>query len=160
MKCYLKNKYNKIYIANDHAGIELKQYLIKYLQKYYDVVDLGTNEINKSVDYPDFGFKLAQKVNEDINCLGIAICGSGNGINIACNKNICIRSAILYNTKAAIYAKKHNDANIIVFSARFINKYKNKRYLKKFLSVSFEGNRHQNRIDKIKELELKSFKDK
>ncbi|MDE6289799.1 MAG: RpiB/LacA/LacB family sugar-phosphate isomerase, partial [Ureaplasma sp.] len=111
MKFNLKNKYKKIYITNDHTGIFLKKHIINYLSKFYDVVDLGTNEFNKSVDYPDYGFELAQIIKQNPDCLGIAICGSGNGINISCNKINSIRSAILFNSKSAIYAKKHNNAN-------------------------------------------------
>ena len=145
---------NKIYISSDHAGYDLKEYIIKELknQSKIDIIDLGTDSSTVSVDYPDFAVKLAKNVNNDEKSFGIGICGTGIGISIALNKIDNIRAAIVYNKSTAQLSKEHNDANIIVFGSREIKFEDVIEYINIYNSAEFEK-RHQKRIDKISNLE-------
>lgn len=139
----------KISLAADHAGYKLKEQVKEYLiQSGNTVKDYGTNSAN-SADYPDFAHPMADAVENKQCDFGISICGSGNGINMTVNKHPGIRSALCWNVKIAELARRHNNANICALPARFITKKKAFRIVKKFLSTSFEGGRHQVRIDKI-----------
>jgi ribose 5-phosphate isomerase B len=142
-------KTKKIVIASDHAGYELKGKIIDYLKsKHYTVEDLGTNS-PESVDYPDFGHKLAEHVASKRYDAGISLCGSGNGINITANKHPEIRSALCWRKDIAELARKHNDANICALPARFISFELACQIVDAFLNTPFDGGRHQRRIDKI-----------
>ena len=136
-------------IASDHAGYELKCEIIKFLEaKGVILYDFGT-ESAQSVDYPDYAHKLATAV-ENGNCeYGIAICGTGNGVNMTVNHHQKIRGALCWNNEIAQLARRHNDANIISLPARFISKKSAIEMVETFLTTDFEGGRHQNRIDKI-----------
>lgn len=135
-------------IASDHAGYGLKQALIEELKKLnYTVTDYGTNS-EDSCDYPDFAHPLAQSIGTT-NELGIAICGSGNGINMTLNKHPHIRSAIAWNRELSELARLHNNANILTLPARFIDFETALSCLKVFIETEFEGGRHQRRVDKI-----------
>lgn len=137
----------KIYIANDHAGYELKFELLKYLQDLgYVVENLGTDCID-SVDYPDFADKLAEVIGDD---LGILICGSGIGISIAANRHSNIRAALCDSETYARLAREHNDANVICFGGRLLGVDMAKSILDVFLNTDFSnGARHIKRIDKL-----------
>ncbi|MDR2065970.1 MAG: ribose 5-phosphate isomerase B [Prevotellaceae bacterium] len=139
----------KIGFAADHAGYQLKKFLIDLLKrKGTEIVDFGTGS-TESVDYPDFAHPLAVAVeNKDVDC-GIAVCGSGNGINMALNKHREIRAALCWNEEIAALARKHNNANVCSLPARFISENEAAGIVEKFLSTDFEGGRHQTRIDKI-----------
>lgn len=139
----------RIALASDHAGFELKEYLKPFLEeKGYELLDFGTNSA-ASCDYPDYAHPAALAV-EDGRCdLGIAMCGSGNGISMTLNKHQGIRAALCWLPELADLAKKHNNANVLVLPARFISKAEAEKIVETFLSASFEGGRHQNRIDKI-----------
>ncbi|MDR2127294.1 MAG: ribose 5-phosphate isomerase B [Prevotellaceae bacterium] len=139
----------KIGFAADHAGYELKMFLIALLkQKGMEIVDFGTNS-TESVDYPDFAHPLAVAVeNNDVDC-GIAVCGSGNGISMTLNKHLGIRAALCWNEEIAVLARKHNNANICSLPARFISETEAAKIVETFLLTDFEGGRHQKRIDKI-----------
>ena len=140
----------KFYVGSDHAGFELKEKVIEYLtNKGYKMKDYGTYS-EESVDYPDFGHKVANHVAKDKNNLGIVICGSGNGINMTVNKHQEIRSALCWTKEIAELARLHNDANIIAIPARFLSEDIAKEMIDVFLSTEFEGGRHQRRVDKIK----------
>ncbi len=145
---------NKIYISSDHAGYELKEYIIKELKNKsnFNIIDLGTNSSTISVDYPDFALKLAKSVNSDEKSFGIGICGTGIGISIALNKIDNIRAALVYNKSTAKLSKEHNNANIIVFGSREIKFEDVIEYINIYESTKFEE-RHQKRIDKITNLE-------
>jgi ribose 5-phosphate isomerase B len=136
-------------IASDHAGFELKGEIIKFLENKGTIVyDYGTCSA-QSVDYPDFGHPLANAV-EDGSCdYGIAICGTGNGINITVNHHQKIRGALCWQTEIARLARQHNDANILSLPARFISKELALEIVAVFFSTDFEGGRHQKRLDKI-----------
>jgi ribose 5-phosphate isomerase B len=138
-----------IAIASDHAGFELKKYIIKKLKKDgYQVQDFGP-ESDSSVDYPDFGHIVASAVESKAGVLGILICGSGNGICMTANKHSGIRAALCWTAEISSLARQHNNANILCLPARFVSKMLAGRIVDSFLSSEFEGGRHQKRIDKI-----------
>lgn len=140
--------YDCIFIANDHAGTEYKNELIKVLSKHFKVVDLGTNTSN-SVNYVDYADKVCLSVNSHKNSLGILICGTGIGISIAANKHKGIRCALLYSDSVASLAKQHNNANVIAFGAREMTLDDIINRIEIFLNTKFEGGRHQERIDSM-----------
>lgn len=143
----MKNK--KIAIVSDHAGFYLKGKLLNYLKKeHYEVKDLGCSS-SDSVDYPDFGHPLANAISAGDYEVGISICGTGNGINMVVNKHPGIRSALCWNEEISRLARAHNDANICALPGRFISESEAYLIVKTFLNTSFEGGRHQRRIDKI-----------
>ncbi len=136
-------------IACDHAGYELKQYLLEvFKQKKIEVVDFGTNS-TESCDYPDCAHPLAEAVESGQVYPGIAICGSGNGINITLNKHQGIRAGLCWSVELARLVRQHNDANVLVMPGRFISKEEGLFIMDTFLNTDFEGGRHQTRIDKI-----------
>jgi ribose 5-phosphate isomerase B len=137
----------KIVIASDHAGFELKEFLISTLSNSHKITDLGTNS-DESVDYPDFGKKAADEVAKG-DSIGIIICGSGIGISIAANRNPKIRAALCLSTTMAQLARQHNDANILALGARLVGNIEALNIVTEFLNTEFEGGRHQKRIDKL-----------
>ena len=141
----------KVGIASDHRGYELKEYLKQNL-KEYNIVDYGTTSL-ESVDYPDYGILLGEKVSTKTVDFGIAICGSGIGISIACNKVKGIRCAKVSTPKEAEYTRNDNDANIVALSSE-LNQQQALEIVKKFLTTPFSNDeRHKRRIDKIKKYE-------
>lgn len=136
-------------ICSDHAGYELKLYVRTWLEaKGYAYKDFGTSS-TASVDYPDFAHPLAEAVERGECYPGIAICGSGNGINMTLNKHQGVRAALCWIPEIAHLARLHNDANVLVMPGRFITTQEADAILTAFFSTDFEGGRHQNRIDKI-----------
>ena len=139
----------KVGIASDHAGYELKEFLKTYLEKRgYIIEDFGTHS-TQSMDYPDVAHPLALAVESKKVSFGVAVCGTGNGINIALNKHQGIRSALCWLPELATLAKEHNNANIIALPGRFISKIKAKAIIEAYLEAKFEGGRHSRRIRKI-----------
>jgi|TARA_B100001758_G_C18360732_1_gene585558 ribose 5-phosphate isomerase B len=137
----------KISIGSDHAGFELKQKIIeKYPSFKFD--DCGTFS-NKSVDYPDFGHKVAKSVLNNNVDYGIVVCGSGIGISIAANRNKGIRAALCTSVEHAKLSRLHNDANILALGSRLTNEKDIYSIIDIFLSTTFEGGRHSDRIKKI-----------
>lgn len=137
----------KIAIASDHAGFTLKTFIIDYLkQKNFEVLDLGTNS-ETSVNYPDYGHKMAANILAHKADLGILICGTGIGISIAANRHRGIRAAVLYSDEVAEMTKRHNNANVIVFGGRTMAKSDVIKRIEIFLNTPFEGGRHQERIE-------------
>lgn len=140
----------KIAIGGDHAGYEYKNSLKKYLEeKGHQVEDFGPST-DESCDYPDIAHPLAKSIEEGNNTLGIAICGSGNGINMTLNKHQDIRSALCWNSELASLARQHNNANVIAIPSRFIELDIAKNCVDAFISQEFEGGRHERRVNKIK----------
>lgn len=138
-----------IAIASDHAGFDLKTYVINRLKKAgYQVQDFGPKS-DSSVDYADFGHKVASAVELSPDVLGILICGSGNGICMTANKHTSIRAALCWTPEISALARQHNNANILCLPARFVSKMLAGRIVDSFLSSEFEGGRHQRRIEKI-----------
>jgi len=139
----------KIGFGSDHAGFQLKETIKKHLSlKGIEVVDFGPHS-GESVDYPDYAHPLANAIESNELPLGIAICGSGNGISMALNKHQNIRAALCWNTELAALAKQHNNANILSLPARFITEELALQIVDEFLSNNFEGGRHQRRVEKI-----------
>lgn len=136
-------------VASDHAGYELKTKVIKHLESKGCVVhDFGTDSA-ESVDYPDYAHKLASAVESGSCQFGIAICGSGNGVNMTVNHHRKVRGALCWTPEIAALARQHNDANIISLPARFIEDSIALQMVDVFLSTDFEGGRHQRRVEKI-----------
>lgn len=137
-------------LASDHAGFGLKQYVKSFLlENSFEYEDFGTDD-ESSCDYPDFAHKLAFAIEKGHCNWGIAICGSGNGINITLNKHQSIRSALCWLPEIALLARQHNDANVLVLPARFIAEEDSVKIIRSFMEGCFEGGRHQTRINKIK----------
>lgn len=139
----------KIAICSDHAGFEMKSIIEGYLEANdIEYVDFGTGSAD-SCDYPDYAHPCAEAIEKGRNYPGIALCGTGNGIAITLNKHQGIRAALCWDTELARLARQHNDANILVLPARFINAVQAIEIVETFLNTGFEGGRHQRRIDKI-----------
>ena len=137
----------KIAIASDHAGVDMKDFIVNFLKnKNFDTVDLGTNDSN-SVDYPVYADKLANYILSNQDYLGILVCGTGVGISIRANRYKGIRAALLYSDEVAEMVKKHNNANVLVFGARTMDKNDVAKRIEIFLNTEFEAGRHQKRID-------------
>ena len=138
-----------IAVASDHAAFELKSVLVQWLRdEGHDVLDLGPASAD-SVDYPDYGYKLAATIAAGEAGKGIAICGSGIGISIAVNRNPAARCALVSEVLSARLAREHNDANVIALGARLIGIEQAKACIAAFLSTPFAGDRHQRRVDKL-----------
>jgi len=146
----------KIALGSDHGGYSLKQSLIPYLQERdIQVADAGTNNSEDSVDYPDFAERVALLVSHGEADAGILICGTGIGISIAANKFPGIRAALVTDDFMARMAKEHNNANILVLGGRVLDEQKACDLVGAWLDATFEGGRHQGRLDKITEIEKK-----
>ena len=142
----------RIALAADHAGYELKDALIAWLREGgHETIDLGTNG-PESVDYPDYGAKLATAVATGEAERGIAVCGSGIGISIAVNRNPACRCARVDDPLSARLAREHNDANVIALGARLIGGDMARACVAAFLGTDFSGGRHQRRVDMLSTL--------
>ena len=139
----------KIGVASDHAGYEYKNRLAELLtRKGYDVADYGTySEV--SCDFPDYAHALGNAVESKEVDLGVALCGTGNGMAMCLNKHKGVRAGLAWNSEIGRLVKAHNNANVLVMPARFISYQMATRILNTWLDTSFEGGRHQRRIDKI-----------
>ena len=139
----------KIAIASDHAALDLKAELVAWLaEQGHEVSDLGPNAPD-SVDYPDFGYILAEAIASGEAERGVALCGSGVGISIAVNRNPDVRCALVSEPLSAGLSREHNDANIIAMGARLTGSDMAKACLEAFLTTKFAGGRHQRRVDKL-----------
>jgi len=139
----------RIAIASDHAAIALKAALAAWLRESgHDVADLGPADAT-SVDYPDYGYRLANAIAAGDAMFGIALCGSGIGISIAVNRNPACRCARVDEPVSAALARQHNDANVIAMGARLVGEDMAKACVTAFLGTPFEGGRHQRRVDKL-----------
>ena len=139
----------KIGICNDHAGVDYKNNLTEYLtSKGYEVVNFGT-DTPESIDYPDVAHPLAEAVESGKVDLGIALCGTGNGMAMTLNKHQGIRAGICWAKEIGQLIKQHNKANVLVLPARFISYETVVEITDAWLTEEFEGGRHQNRINKM-----------
>ena len=138
-----------IFLASDHAGCEMKAAVCSHLDAAgYKIVDLGPDQ-GESVDYPDYGVKLAMALKGDTAARGIAICGSGIGISIAVNRFSWVRAALVSTAEAASLSRQHNDANVLALGERLIDRALALTCIEAFLGTAFEGGRHQRRVDKL-----------
>ncbi len=138
-----------IALGADHAGIEYKNAVKTWLEaKGHQVKDFGTYNTD-SVDYPDFAHPTATSVEQNESAFGILFCGSANGVAMTANKHAGIRAGLCWETEVAELVRLHNNANIICIPARFVALDLAKEMIEKFMSTSFEGGRHQNRVNKI-----------
>ena len=139
----------KIFISSDHAGFKLKEEIKSHLsKKKISFKDMGPFNDDR-VDYPDYANKVARKVKTNKNNVGILVCGSGIGMNIAANRHKNIRAAQCFNLKSTKLSRLHNDANIITLGSRLLNKKLALSCVNTFLNTKFEGGRHIKRIKKI-----------
>lgn len=142
-----------IVIGSDHGGFRLKEALKKYLEgKGLEIKDVGCYD-ESSVDYPDIAAKLCPYVTSKQAEFGILICGTGIGISISANKHKGIRAAVCTDEYCAAKTKQHNNANVLCLGGRVVGEDLAKSILDAYMSASFEGGRHQNRIDKIADIE-------
>ena len=140
---------NKIFLASDHAGYNLKEDIKKFLaSKGKKIFDLGPNNKNR-VDYPDFAHLLSKKIKKERNQFGILVCGSGIGMDMAANKHKNVRAALCYNVKSTKLSRQHNDANVMAIGSRLTNKETALKCVNLFLKTKFKGGRHLRRIKKI-----------
>ncbi len=139
----------RIPIASDHAGFEMKEHLRKVLERMgYEVEDIGTHSA-ASTDYPDYAHPLAEKVEKGEAARGVLLCGTGLGMSYAANRHHGVRAAVVWDPEIATFARSHNDANVLVLPARFVSEADAEAILRNFLETPFEGGRHANRVRKI-----------
>jgi ribose 5-phosphate isomerase B len=139
----------KIAVGSDHAGFELKNYVVEWLRENgHDAVDMGPFS-EESVDYPDYARKVALSVVDGTVQQGVLLCGTGIGVSISANKVKGIRAALACSPEFATLARQHNNANIICFSARFTDRETIARSLENWFAADFEGGRHERRVNKI-----------
>jgi ribose 5-phosphate isomerase B len=138
-----------IAIASDHAGFDLKQFLIEELRRLgYDPLDLGTHD-RSSVDYPDYADALAAALADGRSARGVLVCGSGIGISIAANRHRHVRAAVSHDETSARLCRRHNNANVLALGARLIGQDVARDCLAAFLATGFEGGRHERRVAKM-----------
>ena len=138
-----------IFIASDHAGFNLKKAIVKKYSKKLRIMDMGTNNSKKSVNYPDYAHKLCLKVSKKKSNIGVLVCGSGMGMAMSANKHKKIRAALCYSVKNAKLSRLHNDANIITLGSRLTSKNIAFNCLNAFFNTKFEGGRHKKRVKSI-----------
>ena len=142
----------KISIGCDHAGFEVKEMILNLLNEMgYEMIDFGTNS-SESVDYPVYGIKVGESVASKQVDRGIVVCGSGIGISIAANKVRGIRAALCSTVEHAVLSRKHNNANVLAIGARLTKNQEIKEIVINWLNTSFEGGRHQERINLIEKI--------
>jgi ribose 5-phosphate isomerase B len=146
----------RIVIGSDHAGFAVKETTRKYLETAgYAVDDQGTSS-EESVDYPDYGKAVGERVASKQADLGIAVCGSGIGISIAANKVPGIRAALAHDVMTARLAREHNDANVLALGGRVVTPEAAVEMVQTFLTTAYLGGRHQRRVDKIAQIECET----
>jgi len=139
-------------IASDHAGFEAKGKVKKILEDLGHMpVDYGTHSAD-SVDYPDFAIQVAEKVDEGENELGILLCGSGQGMCMTANKFKNVRAALVYDEDSAQLSRQHNNANVLCIPGRALEDEQLKKFVKTWLETTFDGGRHERRVNKIHDL--------
>jgi ribose 5-phosphate isomerase B len=157
MKTKMKPEQKKIIIGSDHAAFQMKEIVKKYLmQNGYEVSDQGPQDAN-SVDYPDFGVKVAASVASGEYARGILMCGTGIGMSMVANRFPHVRAALCGDTFSAAMSRQHNDANILVMGGRMIGDVLALEIVKVWLETAFEGGRHQKRIDKFDQIDVSQY---
>jgi len=154
----ISGRSRRIVFGSDHAGYEMKRYLMEAVADMeIEMEDLGTHGTS-SVDYPDYAEAVAERVSKGTADVGVLTCGTGVGMDITANKFPGVRAALLYDDVTARCARMHNDANIAVFGGRTMTHEDAARRIRIFLGEPYEGERHQARLDKIREIEKKNGK--
>jgi ribose 5-phosphate isomerase B len=144
----------RVYLGSDHAGFELKAFLVQHLtSRGHDVVDVGPDVFNADDDYPPFCIATARRVVADSGSLGVVIGGSGNGEQISANKVAGCRAALAWSIETAELARRHNDAQVVSIGARMHTSEEATSLVKAFLATAFEGGRHQRRIEMLDDFE-------
>lgn len=144
----------KIFIGADHRGVEFKSRIKHILEDLgHDVTDMGTDVEDQSCDYPKIAYRVATEVSHSRNCRGVLVCMSGIGQAIAANKIKGAYAALCYNAEAAELSRQHNNANVLVLSAKFTDQKDLMKILSVWLETAFEGGRHLRRFNQIKKLE-------
>ena len=146
-------KKTKIIIASDHAGFELKSFLIDYFSTKFSFKDFGTKSL-ESADYPDFAHKLSKEISLFSNLMGILICGSGIGMSMVANRYQLVRAALCLNEEMAKLSREHNDANVLVLGSRLISKEVAIKSVNMFFKTKYLGGRHQGRLNKFNNVKL------
>ena len=142
-----------IVIASDHGGFSLKVDIVSFLKELgYEVNDMGPKNQN-SVDYPDYGIRIAQAVTQNTNSRGIVICGTGIGMSIVVNRFTGIRGTLCSDLYTAKLCREHNDSNILIMGGRVVGHGLAREIVKVWLSTPFDGGRHQKRLDKINQFD-------
>ena len=142
-----------IVIASDHGGFSLKVDIVSFLKELgYEVNDMGPKNQN-SVDYPDYGIRIAQAVTQNTNSRGIVICGTGIGMSIVVNRFTGIRGTLCSDLYTAKLCREHNDSNILIMGGRVVGYGLAREIVKVWLTTPFEGGRHQKRLDKINQFD-------
>ena len=143
----------RVFLAGDHAGYELRQYLARRLYEWgHDVVDLGSANATESVDYPDYAVAAAERVGRGEG-VGVLVCGTGMGVSIAANKVAGVRAARCTDTFSARMARAHNDANVLSIGGRVVGTGLAEEILATFLATPFEGGRHARRVEQLMQIE-------
>ena len=146
----------KVAIGADHKGFELKERIEEFLKgEGKEVTDFGTDS-EESCDYPDYGLKVAEAVARGEFERGVLVCWTGNGMNMSANKVKGIRSALCLNPELAVFARQHNDANVLTLASKFTPVEEALEIVKAFFSSQFEGGRHSRRVNKIVEYERRT----
>ena len=139
----------KVYIASDHAGYNLKEFIKKKIAKKFKLIDLGTKSSTVSVNYPFFAHKLSREVAKNVHNYGILVCGSGLGMSMAANRHKKIRAALCYTVKNTKLSRLHNNSNVITLGSRLTKKNSALKLIDVFFKTKFEGGRHSKRVKKI-----------
>ena len=139
----------KVFIASDHAGFKLKEQIKKKFSNKINIIDLGTSNSTRSVNYPNFAHQLCKKVSLNYKNIGILVCGSGMGMSMAANRHKKIRAALCYSVKNTKLSRLHNNSNVITLGSRLIKKELAFKCINAFLSTPFESGRHLKRVKKI-----------
>ena len=140
----------RIYVGADHAGFELKQKLVRELERLgFTAVDVGPKTCDPADDYPDYGRPVAEAVSSGAAARGLLTCGTGLGMSFVANRYPHVRAALAWSPEVAALARKHNDANVLVLPARFVSEMEGMDILHTWLDTTFEGGRHARRVAKI-----------
>lgn len=149
----------EIIVASDHGGFEMKNAIVELLAEREVVfTDIGTHDLD-SVDYPDYAKRVAESVAGGSFDAGILVCGTGIGMSIAANKVPGVRAALVHDEFTAQMAREHNDANVLVLGGRVLSIETGKKLVEVWLDSEYEGGRHQNRLNKISDIEKKQVKE-
>jgi ribose 5-phosphate isomerase B len=149
----------QLIIGSDHAGFELKEGVKSLLERLnIEVTDVGTNNA-ETVDYPDYGCRVAERVSSGEFPAGILLCGAGVGMTIVANKFPRVRAALCLDEYTAEMSRRHNDANVLILAGRRTDASMMEKIVQRWLSTEFEGGRHQRRLDKIREIEEKQWRE-